>query len=68
MYLFLKKRCIIYIYIVNKYILKIGSRVQVMHGKAKMTSGGLTKQKLKYNKHGKIVSIKASNIAKKDTN
>jgi len=36
-----------------------------MHGIAKMTAGGLTKIKLKYNKQGKIVSRKASNTAKK---
>ena len=29
--------------------LRIGSRAQVMHGTAKMTSGGLTKKDLKYN-------------------
>tara|TARA_B110000037_G_scaffold101536_1_gene118459 strand:- start:384 stop:500 length:117 start_codon:yes stop_codon:yes gene_type:complete len=36
-----------------------------MHGTAKMTGGGLKKRQLKYNKNGKIVSRKASNIAKK---
>ena len=45
--------------------LRVGSRAQVMHGIAKMTAGGLTKIKLKYNKQGKIVSRKASNTAKK---
>ena len=34
----------------------IGTRAQVMHGNAKMTGGGLKKEDLKYNKHGKIVS------------
>ena len=43
----------------------IGSRAQVMHGNAKKTSGGLTKKQLKYNKQGKIVSKKASALAKK---
>jgi hypothetical protein len=38
----------------------IGSRAEVMHGSAHHTSGGLTKKHLKYNKHGRIVSIKAS--------
>jgi len=43
-----------------------GSRAQVMHGNAKKTSGGLTKSHLKYNKQGKIVSRKASALAKKN--
>ena len=47
---------------------KFGSRAQVMHGTAKMTSGGLMKKHLKYNKQGKIVSKKASNAAKKSKN
>ena len=34
----------------------IGSRAQVMHGTVYKTKGGLTKNKLKFNKHGKIVS------------
>jgi len=44
----------------------IGSRAEVMHGTAKKTSGGLTKPQLKYNKQGKIVSKKASALAKKN--
>jgi hypothetical protein len=36
-----------------------------MHGNAKQTGGGLKKKDLKYNKHGKIVSKKASAIATK---
>ena len=36
-----------------------------MHGTAKKTSGGF-KSQLKYNKQGKIVSRKASAIAKKN--
>tara|TARA_B110000971_G_scaffold175308_1_gene180519 strand:- start:1878 stop:2921 length:1044 start_codon:yes stop_codon:yes gene_type:complete len=44
----------------------IGSRAQVMHGKAQKTSGGLTKKQLKYNKQGKIVSRKASALATKN--
>ena len=44
----------------------LGSRAQVMHGTAKKTSGGLTKSQLKYNKQGKIVSKKASALAKKN--
>lgn len=38
----------------------IGSRAEVMHGNAIKTSGGLTKNNLRYNKHGKIVSKKKS--------
>ena len=34
----------------------IGSRAQVMHSTVYKTKGGLTKNKLKFNKHGKIVS------------
>ena len=49
-------------------MLSIGSRAQVMHGNAKMTGGGLKKKDLKYNKHGKIVSKKASRAAKKSNN
>ena len=44
----------------------IGSRAEVMHGKAKKTSGGLTKKDLKYNKYGKIISKKMSQIAKNE--
>lgn len=46
-------------------MMRVGSRAQVMHGTAVMTSGGLTKKNLKYNKRGKIVSKKASTRAKK---
>lgn len=45
---------------------RIGSRAQVMHGNAKQTSGGLVKKDLKYNKYGKIVSKKKSDLAKKE--
>ena len=47
-------------------MLSVGSRAKVMHGNAKKTSGGLTKLQLKYNKQGKIVSKKASSLAKKN--
>jgi hypothetical protein len=43
----------------------IGSRAEVMHGTAHHTSGGLTKKDLKYNKAGRIVSVKKSKTAKK---
>ena len=44
---------------------RVGTRAQVMHGNARMTAGGLTRNQLKYNPNGKIVSIKASATAKK---
>ena len=43
----------------------VGSRAQVMNGNAHHTSGGLTRKHLKYNKAGRIVSIKKSQTAKK---
>ena len=43
---------------------RIGSRAEVMHGTAHHTSGCLTKKNLKYNKHGRIVSLKKSKTAK----
>ena len=43
----------------------IGTRAEVMHGTAHHTSGGLTTKDLKYNKHGRIVSRKASEAGKK---
>ncbi len=43
----------------------IGTRAEVMHGSAHHTSGGLTRKDLKYNKHGRIVSRKASAAGKK---
>ena len=51
----------------KKYQKRIGSRLEVMNGIAKMTGGRLTKRQLKYNKEGKIVSRKMSNtIIKKN--
>lgn len=41
-----------------------GTRKEVMNNNALMTGGGLIKSNLKYNKYGKIVSIKISNKAK----
>lgn len=43
----------------------IGTRKQVIYGIAKQTSGGLTKQELKYNKYGKIISKRISTQSKK---
>lgn len=42
----------------------VGSRAQVMHGTAHHTSGGLTRKQLKYNKAGRIVSVRKSKTAK----
>jgi len=44
----------------------IGTRAQVWHGTAKKTSGGLTKAALMKNKHGRIVSRKKHNTAKRE--
>lgn len=43
---------------------KVGSRAQVMHGTVERTSGGLTRKDLKYNKSGRIVSVKKSSHMK----
>ena len=43
---------------------RVGTRAQVMHGNAHHTSGGLTKKDLKYNKAGRIVSVRKSRTAK----
>ena len=55
-------------YIVNgkKHEMLEGSRAQVWHGTAVKTSGGLTKAQLHMNKHGRIVSKKKFNTARKD--
>merc|ERR1712232_1154528 len=42
-----------------------GAKARVFRGKKVMTSGGLTKDKLIQNKHGKIVSKARSAVAKK---
>jgi hypothetical protein len=44
----------------------IGTRAEVWHGTAKKTSGGLTKQALMMNKHGRIVSKAKYHTAKKE--
>jgi hypothetical protein len=44
----------------------IGTRAEVYHGSARRTSGGLTKNELMMNKHGRIVSRKKHNTAKKE--
>lgn len=44
----------------------IGSRAQVYHGTAYKTSGGLVKDKLMMNKHGRIVSRSKHATAKRE--
>ena len=44
----------------------IGSRREVFNGTAKRTSGGLEKKDLIKNKHGRIVSRRKYNTAKKE--
>jgi hypothetical protein len=48
------------------YQLLVGSRAQVYHGTSYKTSGGLTNNHLKMNKHGRVVSIKKSATAKRE--
>ena len=50
----------------KKYSELIGSRSKVWHGTAYKTSGGLTKNHLMMNKHGRIVSKKKHDTAKKE--
>ena len=53
----------------SSHQITIGSRVQVWHGTALKTSGGLRKGDLRYNqKTGRIVSAKASARAKSASN
>jgi hypothetical protein len=44
----------------------IGTRAEVYHGTARRTSGGLTKNELMINKHGRIVSRKKHTTAKRE--
>lgn len=48
----------------GSHVKAVGSRAEVMHNTAHHTSGGLTKKHLKYNKYGRIVSVKKSKTAK----
>jgi hypothetical protein len=50
----------------KSFELLTGSRAQVWHGTAYKTSGGLTKNDLMMNKHGRIVSKAKSATAKKE--
>ena len=47
-------------------IKRYGTRAEVMHGKARMTEGRLTKNDLTYNPQGAIVSKKKSKLMKTD--
>ena len=49
-----------------EYESRYGSRAKVMHEKCLMTTGRLLKNDLRYNKRGRIVSIRASNRAIRD--
>ena len=49
----------------HKHHKAVGTRAEVMHGTAKHTSGGLTKKHLMKNKHGRIVSRKMHDTAKR---
>jgi hypothetical protein len=44
---------------------RVGTRAMVWHGTAHHTKGGLTRSDLKKNKHGRIVSRRASAAGKK---
>lgn len=46
----------------------VGSRRDVLSGRAKKTSGGLTRGKLRRNRWGKIVAVDASNAARRNKN
>ena len=48
--------------------MSIGTRAQVFHGMADMTSGGLEKSDLMMSKAGEIVSKKKHELAMKKTN
>ena len=50
----------------KKYAFLRGARRQVWAGTAYMTEGGLTRDKLHYNKRGRIVSKKKFQTAKKE--
>lgn len=47
----------------KKYKMLIGSRASVYHDTAYKTAGGLTKEELEQNKHGRIVSKKLASLA-----
>jgi hypothetical protein len=47
---------------------EIGCKLDVWNGRAVRTKGGLMKHQLKLNRIGTVVSIKASNAAKRNNN
>ena len=49
-----------------KYPILEGSRAQVWHKTAHHTPGGLTRDQLLMNKHGRVVSKKKHNVAKRE--
>lgn len=49
-------------------IKRYGTRAEVWHGKARMTQGRLTKEDLKMNEYGYIVSKKKSKLMKTKNN
>ena len=49
---------------INKKMKKYGTRLQVFKGKAEKTKGGLSKNQLRKNARGRIVSRKKSDFAK----
>lgn len=51
---------------VKKFQKLVGSRTEVMHQKAYKTTGNKTRKDFKYNKHGRIVSVAQSRLAKKN--
>lgn len=51
---------------IEKFPKLLGSRSEVMHKNAYKTSGNKTYTDFKYNKHGRIVSIAQSKLAKKN--
>ena len=50
----------------QKFKFLVGSRAQVWHGTAYKTSGGLTKNKLRMNKNGRVVSAAKHFTAKRE--
>jgi hypothetical protein len=50
----------------KKYPELFGSRIQVLRGRAFKTAGGLLKEDLMMNKHGRVVSVLKHKTAKKE--
>ena len=62
-----KEICLTLYKMPNMKTQRVGSRAKVMHGGAEMTSGGLRKSDLMYNKAGRIVSKKKHATMKRKT-